>query len=210
MNLKQIIDYFKSLQKPKRNPKLIQVVIDAGHGGDKDWGLNTIIKGKRTPNKGYNGILEKDVNLELSMRIAWLCARHSIGFLLTRFGDRYISLSERCKRSNSVKPRLFLSIHNNYALNPKIKGLETFYYQNSTLGKALAEKCQKLLDELGYTRNRYVKGAKFKVLKSTKAPAILVECGYLSNKDDATFLNNENNQMLIAAQIFELIREVCI
>lgn len=204
MKFKQIIEFLKSMNKPQRDPKDIRIVIDPGHGG-KDWGLRT----GKTYNKGYNEILEKNINLEIATRLGWLCSRHEIGFLLTRWGDRYISLSERCKRANLTKARVFLSIHCNYAMNKQVKGVETWFYGGSEQGKAYAKKCQSLLAEIGYTKNRGLRDSKeFYVLKHTKMTSVLLELGFLQNKDDANYLDNENNQMQIATQIFQFIKEV--
>lgn len=205
MNLKKIIEYLTSLKQPERKKMYEpQVILDAGHGGF-DWGLKT----GKTYNKGYKEIMEKSINMEIATRIAWLCARHNMGYLLTRFGDRFVSLGNRVKKANGTKAKLFLSLHCNYARNSTWKGIETYFYTGSAKGMALAIKCQNLLVDLNFTRNRGIKSGNFYVLRKTKMPAILVEFGFLSNRNDATYLNNENNQMLIATKVWEFIKEVC-
>jgi N-acetylmuramoyl-L-alanine amidase len=181
---------------------LIKIVIDPGHGGE-DWGLKTGTK----CNKGYDGCLEKNINLEVANRFAWFCAKHDISYIMTRYGDRYISLKERCYRANPTRAFLFISIHCNYSISSKVRGLETWYYRGSYSGGAWASKCQFLLKGLEYTWNRGKKaGRNFYVLKHTRMPAILVELGFLSNPEDCKFLNSENNQDLIAEKLFELVR----
>ncbi len=180
---------------------MIKLVIDAGHGAN-DWGLRT----GKTFNKGADGCFEKDINLEVAGRLAYFCSRHNLPYLMTRFGNRYITLTERCFRANSASPSLFLSIHCNYARNPKIYGLETWYYRGSYSGRGWASKFQASLSNLKYTRNRGIKGGTFYVLKHTAMPAVLIELGYLSNPDDCSFLNNEGNQDLVAETIFECVR----
>jgi len=210
MNLKQIIEFLKKVKQPQSDPKQIKIIIDPGHGG-KDLGLNTVVKGKRTPNRGYKGVMEKDINLEVSTRVAWLCARHGMGHLLTRYGDRFISLKERCQRANRTKAKLFLSIHCNYSPSfSSIKGVETWYYKKSRTGFLYASRCQKLLMEDPYSRNRGIKSTEvFYVLKKTNMSAVLVELGYLSNPRDALYLDKEENQMKIATQLWQFIKEVC-
>lgn len=196
MNLKEILSRIeRCLSKPEKNPKDIRVVIDPGHGG-KDAGA---IK---------DNLKEKDINLEVAVRLAWLCSRHKIGFILTRFGNRFISLNECCKRANTTKAELFISIHCNSFKDEKVKGIETFYCGGSAKGKILAKRCQQLLMELKYSKDRESKHASFYVLKHTRMTAILIELGFISNPEDAFYLDNENNQMLIAEKIFEFIKEV--
>lgn len=183
--------------------KTNKIIIDPGHGG-YDWGLRT---GKRY-NKGYDNCLEKDINLEVANRFAWLCSEHKIPYILTRYGDRYIGLRERCFRANSMGGILFISIHCNYALNSKISGLETYSCRGSYSGKAWAAKFQFVINDLKFTKDRGIKTAGFYVLKHTKMPAILLELGYLSNPSDCKYLNNENNQGLIASRLLEAVRTI--
>ncbi len=202
--IKILLDKLLKQPEVKSTKPEIEICIDAGHG-NYDWGL----KSGDTYNKGYNGCLEKDINLELANRVAFLCARHNIGYIMTRWGDRYISLSERCKRANQTKAKLFLSIHCNYGKYNNWKGVETWHYENSKTSKGYAEKFQNQLEELKYTKARGIKDTnKFYVLKHTKMPAVLLELGFLSNQKDCEYLDNENNQMLVAVQIWKGIKQV--
>lgn len=186
--------------------KKIDIVIDGGHGGF-DWGLNTQVEGKRVPHRGYHDISEEDINLEISNRIAFYFAQHSIGYVLTRWGDRYIGLRDRCRIANNSRAKLFLSIHCNYALNSAIRGIETFHYKGSKKGPVIAQKVQNSLTQLKYSHNRGIKEGLFYVLKHTIMPSIIVELGFLSNKTDAEYLNNTNNQEVIAYNIFDAVRK---
>jgi len=127
---------------------------------------------------------------------------------MSRWGDRYISLSRRCKQANQTKAEIFISIHCNSVKNHSAKGLEIFHHKGSRDGKALAYHCFSFLKELNYTIDRGVKEAKFYVLRKTKMPAILIELGFISNKEDMKYLINENKQSMIAEKIFEFIKEV--
>jgi len=206
MNIQEILTQISNyLKKNRADTHTVKVVIDPGHGG-YDLGLKT---GKKY-NKGYNDILEKDINLEVSTRLLWLCMRHGIGAILTRWGDRFISLNERCRVANMTKSKLFLSIHCNYAKKSQYRGIETWFYGSSSRGKVMARRCQNLLVDLRYTDNRGIKDGEFFVLRKTKMPAILVELGFLSNGNDTLYLNNEENQMLIAERLLQFIKEVCL
>jgi N-acetylmuramoyl-L-alanine amidase len=182
---------------------MIKLIIDPGHGG-RDWGLRS---GKRY-NKGYDGCLEKDINMEVANRLSWFCAKHGLPYYMTRFGDRFVNLSDRCYRANNANCALFLSIHCNYARDQRIRGLETWHYKGSYSGSGWAKKCQLLLSRLKFTRDRGVKGGKFYVLKHTSMPAVLVELGFLSNREDCKYLNKEMNQELIAESLFEMVRRL--
>jgi len=186
------------------DPKDIQVVIDPGHGGKDSGAVRE--RGK----VGLENVLEEDIVLEVSNQLAWFCARHKIGYLMTRWGDRYISLKERCRRAGQTKAKVFISIHCNAVRSYKPRGLEVFSCKGSKRGEVLALKCYSRLRELEYTKERGTKIAKFYVLKKTKMPAILIELGFISNKEDMKYLIDENNQTLIASKIFEFIREICI
>jgi len=201
MKLKEILSRIeKCLTEPERNPKNISVVIDPGHGG-KDSGAV-----RERSKIGLENVLEEDIVLEVSNRLAWLCARHKIGYLMTRWGDRYISLKRRCKQANQTKAKVFISIHCNAVKNQKAKGIEVWYLS----GKTLAKKCLKYLNEINFTKNRGIKKGRFYVLRKTKMKAILIELGFISNKEDMKYLINENNQSMIAEKIFEFIRELVI
>lgn len=205
MNIKEILSRIeRCLTKPERNPKDIRVIIDAGHGG-KDSGAV-----RERSKVGLENVLEEDIVLEVSNRLAWLCARHGIGYLMSRWGDRYISLKRRCQQANQTKAKVFISIHCNSFKRERVKGVETFYCGGSAKGKILAKRCHQLLMRLKYSEDRESKHAGFYVLRHTKAVAILVELGFISNREDMKYLTNENNQMLIAAQLFQFIQEVCV
>lgn len=203
MNILETIKSAFCSEKVVRYPS-IQVVIDAGHGG-KDWGLNVDSK----PNAGYNGILEKDINLEVASRVAWFCNRHGVGYTMTRWGDRFIELKQRCERANLTKAKLFLSLHCNYAGDSSAKGIETWHYTGSLASRVFATKIQGKLAGLNYTRDRGIKdNISFYVLKHTRMPAVIVELGFLSNPGDAMYLDNEENQFQIAEKLWEVIKEV--
>jgi N-acetylmuramoyl-L-alanine amidase/putative methionine-R-sulfoxide reductase with GAF domain len=108
----------KDLQLRGRMPKM-RIVVDAGHGG---WDLGTV---------GRQGLLEKDVVLEIAQRLGKLLeSRLGADVILTRNDDNYIPLDERAGMANQSQADLFISVHANYSDLPSARGVET-YYTNS-------------------------------------------------------------------------------
>ena len=100
---------------------------------------------------------------------------------MTRTKDVFISLNKRAQIANKYRNALFVSIHLNSAEkgNTKANGIETFYISNS--GKTLAGSIQKELLTSLNAKNRKAKYNTFHVLEKTNCPAVLVECGFISN-----------------------------
>jgi len=174
-----------------------RILIDVGHGG-KDSGAI-----------GVNGILEKDVVLNIASAILKLNNKldKPLDIYLTRYSDTLISLSDRTKLAKALKADLFLSLHCNHSDNPNARGVEVYvtnaeskYSDDSTW---LAFQLQIALNnELGY-ESRGVKFANFQVLRETVdvCTSVLIELGFLSNKDEGKYISNSNNIQLIATAI---------
>ncbi|WP_051350724.1 N-acetylmuramoyl-L-alanine amidase [Caloramator sp. ALD01] len=152
----------------------MKICIDAGHGG-KDAGAVGKYK-------------EKDLNLKVALKLGELLKNSGQDVIFTRATDVFVELSDRAKTSNNAGADLFVSIHQNGAENKTARGVETFSNVGSTKGKVLAQNVQNELIKLQYTTNRGVKEAEFYVIKYTKCPAILVECGFVTNEQDAEFV----------------------
>ncbi len=126
---------------------------------------------------------------------------------LTRYSDTLISLSDRTKLAKALKADLFLSLHCNHSDNPNARGVEVYvtnaeskYSDDSTW---FAFQVQAALNkELGY-ESRGVKFANFQVLRETVdvCTSVLIELGFLSNKDEGNYISNSNNIQLIATAI---------
>ena len=174
-----------------------RILIDVGHGG-KDSGAI-----------GINGILEKDVVLNIASAILKLNNKldKPLDIYLTRYSDTLISLSDRTKLAKALKADLFLSLHCNHSDNPNARGVEVYvtnaeskYSDDSTW---FAFQVQAALNkELGY-ESRGVKFANFQVLRETVdvCTSVLIELGFLSNKDEGNYISNSNNIQLIATAI---------
>jgi N-acetylmuramoyl-L-alanine amidase/putative methionine-R-sulfoxide reductase with GAF domain len=105
----------EDLQLRTRVPKM-RIVVDAGHGG---WDLGTV---------GRRGLLEKDLVLEIALRLGKLLeSRLGADVILTRNDDNYIPLDERAGVANQSQADLFISVHANYSDLPSARGVETYY-----------------------------------------------------------------------------------
>ena len=187
------------------------VVIDAGHGGI-DSGAS---EGK---------ILEKDLNLVISKKIAEVLSFYDVDIYLTRDSDCLLAdeLSKHKKRDdlyarvNAVKKfpnPIFVSIHMNKFPEIKYKGLQVFYSLNSPYSEALAlvirDNNKKYL-EPDNAREIKKSNSSIYVLDRLNCPSVLIECGFLSNPDDLMKLCNEQYQyelaFVIANSIIEYIK----
>jgi N-acetylmuramoyl-L-alanine amidase len=168
----------------------MRIILDAGHGGSDSGATN----------KGYK---EKDITLNLALKIGALLNNHEI--IYTRKNDKYISLNERCNISNKANADLFISIHVNSATNKNAKGIETFAYSTKSKGHEVAQRVQRNLIEVTKATDRGVKTSDFKVLRSTKAPAILIEVGFISNVEELEKLINDTYQFKLCDAIARAI-----
>ena len=172
------------------------------------FGQETAIQ-KRILIDVVNGILEKDVVLNIASAILKLNNKldKPLDIYLTRYSDTLISLSDRTKLAKALKADLFLSLHCNHSDNPNARGVEVYvtnaeskYSDDSTW---FAFQVQAALNkELGY-ESRGVKFANFQVLRETVdvCTSVLIELGFLSNKDEGNYISNSNNIQLIATAI---------
>jgi len=165
------------------------VCIDPAHGGADPGAI------------GPTGLWEKDVTLKITQQAMKLLGEHGAIVLLTRGSDKDVSLQERANFANNGKVDVFVSIHCNAANNPTARGLEAFYFRQSGAGERLANAIlDKLVLETGL-ENRGVKEASFAVLRLTDMPAVLVECGFLTNPTEETLLKSEPFQKKCAKAI---------
>jgi N-acetylmuramoyl-L-alanine amidase len=142
------------------------VVIDAGHGG-KDKGAFR------------SGVRESHLTLQMAQRLEVLLKRKGLKTAMTRRSDTFVSLGSRVATANRYRAAVFVSIHFNAYTDSRYRGVETFY--GGPAGSKLARAIQTRLASRLKTRNRGVKQRNFKVLRLTKCPAVLVECGFLSH-----------------------------
>lgn len=167
----------------------VVIVLDAGHGG-RDQGTSA------------GEVLEKDINLRLSERLAGILEDADMKVLLTRTDDTKVGLEERAKYANEQEADFFVSIHCNYCEDDAgVNGLECYYREDSEEGRALAEQVVEAVQSDGAIPCRGTRTANFRVLTRTDMPAVLVEIGYLSNRDECAKLTEESYQKLLAEKL---------
>jgi len=146
------------------------VVIDAGHGGDD-------------PGTRWHGLVEKKLTLDVAQRVETILKRNGVTTAMTRRTDATVSLDDRAAKANRYRSALLVSIHFNANRIQGISGYETFYRSSS--GRKVAASVQRSLTANIKGNNRGITSFGYAVLKRTKGPAILIECGFISNKAEA-------------------------
>ena len=169
------------------------VVVDAGHGG-KDNGAY----------RRY-GPPEKVVALDVAQRLDRKLRESQLKTVMTRTSDVFIPLDERVAIENAQKNAIFVSIHFNDARRRGIHGYETYYH--SSTSSELANRIQSKLMTIPRSANRGVHTANFRVLRLATCPAILVECGFLSNRAEGHEARDWEYRELLADRIAEAIVE---
>ena len=175
------------------------VVIDVGHGGND-------------PGKvGVDKSLEKDINLQIAKRLRDYLEASDVEVAMTREDDRGLysesdsrkkeaDMRNRCKMIDEIAPDIVVSIHQNSYHQEAISGGQVFYYSRSEKGKELAEILQERFDYvLGEKNTRQAKANdSYYMLLHVKQPIVIVECGFLSNWDEAARLNTPEYQDRLA------------
>ena len=178
----------------------IKIAVDDGHG------LKTA--GKRSP-KFPDGTIIKENEFNMPTADKLVSALQRCGFLtiLLSPGTRDTSLSERVKRANAYDADAMVSIHFN-AFRGKwspegstAQGISTYSYRGSKKGKLLAQTVHGFLVKGTKQRNRGTKTSGFYVLKFTKMPAILCECGFMDYKAEALLMKDDDFQTEVAEEI---------
>ncbi len=175
----------------------IVIVVDPGHGGED-------------PGKvGINDVLEKDLNLQIAMKVAEMLEEAEIEVVLTREDDnvptrKMDDLEQRVKLINDTKPTLCVCIHQNSYPDATIKGAQVFYHTVTPEAKEIASVVQETLRTVDSTNTRQIKeNDTYYMLKFTEVPTIIVECGFLTNPEEAEKLTQEKYQDEIAFAICE-------
>jgi N-acetylmuramoyl-L-alanine amidase len=162
------------------------VVIDAGHGG-KDPGATSIL-----------GYYEKDVNLAVARKVAWLLEQRGLRVRMTRTDDYFVELEDRAAMANNINADLFVSIHADSFPKSSRRGF-TVYIANaaSSASHRAAKAIARSMSGTGL--NSFgVDTANYHVLTATRGPAVLVELGYLTNRHEAALLRSSSFQNRLA------------
>jgi N-acetylmuramoyl-L-alanine amidase len=163
------------------------VVIDPGHGGFDQGG----IPGQKVP--------EKMVALDTALRLQKLLERAGLRTVMTRSTDVFVPLSMRSAIANAQSDAIFVSIHYNASTRSGAQGIET--YSENNRGAVLAARIQRQIVTRVSTENRGIRSAEYYVLRNCRLPAVLVECGFLTNPMEAQLALTPAYREQVAEQI---------
>ncbi|MGB8352599.1 MAG: N-acetylmuramoyl-L-alanine amidase [Chthoniobacteraceae bacterium] len=185
------------------------IVIDPGHGGHDEGAY------------GF-GIFEKNLALDIALRLERHLQQYHLLTVLTRRSDVYVSLADRTAIANRYDHSIFVSIHANQCAEPAVDGIEIYYANEKSFpdilwswigldltqpppppdtGKTLATSIQDSLTGDLSIANRGIKERNLYVVSHVQNPAVLVECGFLSNQFDATQFASEDYLEKLAASL---------
>lgn len=200
------------------------VVIDAGHGG-MDGGCVSIpitTTSTVTSQSGSGAILEKDCNLAIAKTVAALYRISGYNVVMTRETDVMLDsegltgnakmrdLKARLEIARSYPDATFISIHCNKFPSSECKGLQVYYSVNDSTSAMLAENIQNSVKALLQPENRRLpkpSGSNIYILDRAKQPSVLIECGFLSNPEEAVQLSNsEYRKQLSLAIVLPLLQ----
>ena len=183
------------------------ILVDAGHGGS-DPGMI-----------GVGGLEEKGINLSVSLLLRDTLEKSGYSVIMTREEDKGLydssaankkaqDMQRRIAMIREYAPVLSVSIHQNSYQDSGVHGPQVFYYEGSVEGKKLAEAVQSSLNhQLEVDRPRDVKGnASYYLLKRSSGTLVIVECGFLTNPEEAQKLQKKEYQQKVATAVSEGIR----
>jgi N-acetylmuramoyl-L-alanine amidase len=197
-----------TIYRPGSTQKPITVVIDAGHGGSDNGAVSA--DGK---------YLEKNLALEISKKIQQQASAYNVNVVMTRTDDnlpgnttdKQDGLKARTALTQKIQADLFISIHISATEEPTTtqSGFEIFVSnkndnKNTQLSKQLGTAVVQELSKVYQTNNTLLqRSTNLWVLEQSPCPALLIECGYITNEKDAAFISNSTNQETIAKKILE-------
>jgi N-acetylmuramoyl-L-alanine amidase len=164
------------------------VVIDPGHGG-KDSGV------------ARNHLQEKNLALDVALRLRPKLEAAGFKTVMTRSTDVFIPLNDRAAISNIHSDVFFVSIHFNDSPNRSIHGATVYYH--TAMSAPMAQTISNSLG--GITTDRGIMTARFRVLRKNRYPAVLVECGFVSNRAEAARCATPQFREALAARIAQAI-----
>lgn len=180
------------------------VIIDAGHGGEDGGAV------------GKNGTKEKDLNLQIALKLKKSLIENGFNVILTRENDNMLNdpnetkhkkrsdLNNRVKISKKFDNAIFISIHMNYFDDSTQKGAQIFYSKNNEKSQILAKAIDdELKSSVDISNKRVFKpaGNEIFIMKHITLPACLIECGFISNREEEKLLADDNYQNKIVNAI---------
>lgn len=192
------------------------VVVDAGHGG-QDSGT------------AGHGLQEKIATLEIAKKVERKLKALGISTHMTRVDDTYIELEDRCAMTAKLKATAFVSIHLNASTAAEVAGLETYFSSKRASGEVpsirqklalkspaamldqrselLASSIQRRVSAATGAADRGARDSRLYVVLNASCPAVLVECGYITNFEECRLLRQEAHQEKLAAGIADSVRQ---
>lgn len=176
------------------------IVLDPGHGG-------------YDPGMVKDGILEKDIVLDISLLLREMLQKAGAVVIMTREKDEDLlvvpagpkkreDLANRLKIIKESRAEIFVSIHANAIHSPHWRGAQTFYYEGQEKSKILAGCIQEVLVELMKNTEREIKAGDYFLLRNSPVPAVIVEVGFMSNPVEMKLLVEPSYQKKIAWCIY--------
>lgn len=197
--VKESAEYVSVLKENGTKETRHTIVIDPGHGGN-DPGKVAI-----------NSALEKDVNLAIALKLKKYLEQEDMEVVMTRQEDKGLyeetdsnkkvhDMKNRLAIMEGAKPALVVSVHQNSYPEESVSGVQVFYYRDSAEGKRAALLVQEqMIATLQPAKEREAKeNSTYYILKKTTVPTIIVECGFLSNREEADRLTFEDYQERVA------------
>jgi len=145
------------------------VIIDPGHGG-------------KEPGAYWMGVREADLNLKVGLKLRAELRARGIKVIMTRMSDKTVSRATRCRLARDYPNAVFVSIHFNASLNISARGAETFAYRSEDF--KLARQIQPRVHRNLKVKDRGVKAGRYDVIRLTRNPSVLVELGFMSNRNE--------------------------
>ena len=185
----------------------LRVVVDAGHGLPDGGAV------------GVNGSIESELNLDIANKVSEIFRNKGIEVIMTRTEEEGVKVKDSWNKVEDMRLRLktvkdsdadlFISIHMNHFPTPDVNGLRLFYAANHKEIKPLAENIQSKMADITGAKVTAVRAAdkSLFLMKSPPMPAILIECGFLSNPTEEKKLNNEEYRAKIAWAVAETIEK---
>jgi len=197
--------------EPAASKPFAVVVLDPGHGGEDSGAM-------------CGGVMEKDLTLDVARRVDRLLDSEGVATLMTRLGDSYVSLADRAAFGNRARDSIFISIHFNEDNKPVASGVETYYAvhqinSGSTFAswlpffsrppfnspkpesQGLAGFIQEALVARTRSVDRGTQAKQFFVIANVTSPAVLIEGGFITNKEELSKLASEDYRDQIAAAV---------
>ena len=181
------------------------IIVDAGHGGEDPGAV------------GVNGVLEKDINLQMALEIGRAFEEKGYIVVYTRTDDRLLyseeenikgirkisDLKNRCKVAARYPDSIFVSIHMNSFGSSKYSGLQVYYSEKNEASQGLANSIQnKVISDIQKDNNRTTKpGKDMYILENIDNTAVLIECGFLTNKAECEKLSKKEYQKELSFSI---------